>query len=232
MNYSAVIFDLDGTVLDNEEVYAKAFLHILGKHGVDTSAYKNNDPQIHGIGMEENWERLKKEHNLLDGVSTNQLMHETQDAYHSMLDEVKIRPGFFELNQAVKEEGKMTALATSNDWWLVIDELEDLKIQQYFDTLVTGEEVAQKKPEPDIFLEAARKLGVEPEECVVIEDSAAGIEAAKEAGMIAIAIESLEERDLSKADLVVSGFEEITPILIETLFEKRTHATLENEELE
>lgn len=232
MNYSAVIFDLDGTVLDNEEVYAKAFLDILEKHGVDIRVYKDKDPQIHGIGMEENWERLKKEHNLLDQVSTNQLMHETQDAYHSMLDEVKIRPGFFELNQAIKEEGKMIALATSNDWWLVVDELEDLKIQQYFDTLVTGEEVAHKKPEPDIFLEAARKLGVEPGECVVIEDSEAGVEAAKEAGMIAIAIESLEGRDLSKADLVVSGFEEITPRSIEVLFKMRRGATLETDELE
>lgn len=221
MKYSAVLFDLDGTMLDNEGVYAQAFKDVLQKHGVNITQLNGKNPQVHGIGLNENWVRLKKSYSLPEDVSVQQLSHETQDAYHARLDEVKIRPGFYELYERLSEEGILMALATSNDWWMVADELEDLKLESYFNTLVTGEEVSNKKPEPDIFLEAARKLGVEPEECVVVEDSTAGIKAAKEAGMFVVALCSqfLEKRDFALADLVVESFDEITPKVLDSFFQ-------------
>lgn len=220
MKYSAVIFDLDGTVILNEEVYARAFIDVLRKHGVNLEDINHDHPQEPGIGLKENWLILKERCNLPQELPIQQLIHETQDAYHARMDEVKIRPGFRRLREALINEGIIVALATSNDWWMVEDLLEDLNLHELFETVVTGEEVAHKKPAPDIFLEAARKLGVESSKCVVIEDSKAGIEAAKEAGMVAVAVLTsfTKPEDFPKADWVVKGFEEITPKLLDSFF--------------
>lgn len=220
MKYNAVIFDLDGTVLINEEIYSSAFLEVLKKHGVSDKDLGHNHPQTPGIGLRENWEVLKKRYTLPQNLSLGALVHETQDIYHLNLDKVKIRPGFHQLHQDLTEQDVLLALATSNDWWLVEDELQDLGLQKYFDATVTGEEVAYKKPAPDIFLEASKKLGVEPQSCVVIEDSVAGVEAAKAAGMKCVAVlgSFTQKADFPQADLIVENFDEISPEIIDSLF--------------
>ena len=222
MKFSAVIFDLDGTVLLNEDVYASAFLAILAKHGVraDTPGVDSRIVHTPGVGVERNWEIFKKRYNLPSEVGVDQLVHETQDEYHKRLPEVGIRPGFFNLHGALAEEGIQIALATSNDWWLVEDELTDLGLLPYFNVTVTREEVVNPKPEPDIFWKAAEKLGVPEEACVVIEDSIAGIKAAGEAGMKVIAVlgTNTDKKGLREADLVVENFYEINPQIIDGLF--------------
>lgn len=220
MTLQAVIFDLDGTVLLNEKVYAGAFGDVLGKYGVGRVEQEGGHPQIHGIGLEANWVLFKKRFGGLRDLSVARLVHETQDAYHNRLGEVEVRSGFFDLHKSLVDKGVQIALATSNDWWLVGDELDDLGLHKYFNVLVTAEEVANLKPAPDIFWKAAEKLSVEPKVCVVIEDSKAGIEAAKEAGMVAVAILSSFSRpkDFPRADWVVEGFEEVTPELLDSLF--------------
>src|SRR3989344_849902 len=125
MKYCAVIFDLDGTVLINEEIYSQAFLEVLKKHGVSPRQLGDEQPQIPGIGLRENWEALKKRHTLPQNLSLDQLVHETQDIYHLNLDRVKIRPGFYQLYEALSRQQILLALATSNDRWLVEDELKD-----------------------------------------------------------------------------------------------------------
>jgi HAD superfamily hydrolase (TIGR01509 family) len=218
MNYSAVLFDLDGTVLENEQVYAEAFAAVLKNHGITNP--EDSFTHSRGIGLEANWQHLHNTFGLPKEITINQLVHETQDEYHKRLNQVLIRDGFFDFHDALKEQGIATALATSNNWWIVEDELEDLDLQKYFNTLVTGEEVDHKKPAPDIFLTAARKLEIEPEECIVIEDSIAGIEAAKEAGMKGIAILNFfsKREDFPKADLVVEGFEDLNPQVLDGLY--------------
>lgn len=219
MNYSAVIFDLDGTVILNEDVYAEAFCQVLRGHGVSVV----NGEYVHtpGIGMEKNWENLKKDFNLPEDLSVSLLTHETQDEYHKRLREVDVRPGFYDLQESLVENGILLGLATSNDWWLVEDELDDLGLQRYFNVTVTREEVAEPKPEPDIFFKVAEKLAVEPLDCIVIEDSVAGIKAAKEAGMKAIAVlgSGTVPEDFPQADLVVESFEELTPQRLNALWE-------------
>lgn len=218
MKFTTVIFDLDGTVLENEQVYARAFEDILKKYKIDVN--ENGFSHSRGIGLEANWEHLVKEYKISEKITINQLVHETQDAYHSRMDEVLVREGFFDFHNALKEEGVVTALATSNNWWMVEDELEDLRLSKYFDFITTGEEAAFKKPSPDIFLVCAKKVEVEPEECVVIEDSQAGIFAANEAGMKAIAIINFfsKEEDFPTADLVVSSFDDLNPQVLDSLF--------------
>lgn len=218
MHYSAVIFDLDGTVLENEQIYAKAFNIVLKNHGVTVE--EGVFTHSRGIGLEANWDHLHKTYGIPKEVTVNQLVHETQDVYHAHMGDVLIRSGFYDFYDLLKEEGIATALATSNNWWIVEDELEDLDLLKYFNITVTGEEVTHKKPAPDIFLTAARKLEIDPEECIVIEDSIAGIEAAKEAGMKGVAVLNFfsKREDFPKADLIVEGFEDLNPLVLNALF--------------
>lgn len=226
MNYKAVIFDLDGTVLLNELVYEAAFREVLAKHGAVLAKHRIGQDVVGdecshqpGVGMEENWRKMIAEYGLPAEISINQLIAETQDAYHTRLSEVSIRPGFFKLHSTLTEKGVQIGLATSNDWWLVEDELTDFDLHKYFNTVVTREEVVLPKPAPDIFLMAARKLFVEPEECVVIEDSPAGIIAGRDAGMFSIGVMGsiVKREELELADFIVEGFEELTPELIDLL---------------
>lgn len=218
LKFSAVIFDLDGTVLDNEDVYGKAFAAIFTKYKVPLIDGKF--PQTPGIGMEENWKLLKEKFEELKAVSVVQLAHETQNEYHDRMKDVIIRPGFFELHESLKEMGVLMSLATSNNWWLVEDELEDLDLHRYFETITTGEEVYARKPQPDIFILTARKMHSEPEDCIVIEDSAAGLTAGKEAGMKVVMIKNTHNADVdfSLADLVVEGFFDLTFQVLEGLY--------------
>jgi len=222
MNYSAVIFDLDGTILLNEEVYALAFCQVLKQHGVHLSHKEQTCPHALGIGMEENWKILRERFSLPSSLSLDQLAHETQDAYHKRIGEVVVRPGFWQLQEELVEQGTLLALATSNNWWLVEDELEDLGLTKYFNVTVTREEVANAKPEPDLFFKSAEKLAVEPAECVVIEDAGNGIEAAKNAYMKAVGfITKYHSADeLKHADFTINDFSEINLERIRQLFIK------------
>ena len=219
MKFSTVIFDLDGTILKNEVVYAKVFSEILQKYGVTGDKFDETHPHITGVGLEVNWTRLKEKFELAPTVTV--LKHETQASYLAKMNEVEVAPGFVELVEALREEGIGIGLATSNEWWVVEDELEDLDLQKYFDAIVTVEEVMQPKPAPDLFLEVARKLGAEYAECVVIEDSVVGIKAALAADMVGVAITSnfTPEEEFDGASWVVSSMEEINPKLLDALFQ-------------
>jgi HAD superfamily hydrolase (TIGR01509 family) len=219
MRYSTVIFDLDGTVLNNEDTYARAFSDVLRKHGVDSKDFDETHPQEIGVGLESNWKRLKEKFTLEKDVPL--LIHETQQAYLGRLQEVDLNPGFSDLVEALRGENLGIGLATSNEWWVVEDELLDLDLQKYFDAIVTVEEVLHPKPAPDLFLELARKLGADYSECVVIEDSVAGIKAAKEANMIGVALanEFVEEEEFEGANWVVHSLADINPKLLDALLQ-------------
>lgn len=214
MKLSAVIFDLDGTVLDNEEQYGRAFKSVLKDLGVNT---KEKRPQIAGIGVKENWPHLLKRYKIKTDFSIDDLAVSTQSAYRELIPGVKIREGFKKFISGLRSSGVATALATSNNWTTVESDFEELWIGDYFDVVTTAEEVRATKPDPDLFRETAAKLGVQADECLVVEDALSGIKAAKSAGMKAIGIGEKEERKLlgkAGADRVVSSFDEITPQLI------------------
>ena len=213
---SAVIFDLDGTVLANEDEYGVAFTRVLKKLG------KNADsdyPHIGGIGVRENWPQLLSKYKIRTKKTVEELTKETQDAYLNQLNKVELKPGFVLFAGDLRENGIKTALATSNDWWIMNEVFNALKLNNFFDVTTTGEEVASKKPAPDLFLITADKLGIAPEECLVIEDSKAGIEAAHSAGMktIGIARDDEHAHTLKGANEVVFNYSELSLARINNL---------------
>ncbi len=215
MKISAVIFDLNGTILEDEDEYGKAFNRVLKSLGVSS---KTDYPHEKGIGVKENWLRLLEKYKIKTDKTPEMLTKETQEAYLTEIDEVTVRPGFEDFVEKLKDSGIEVALATSNTWEHVDRVLDTVNLQGVFDAVTTSDEVIYNKPDPGIFTITADKLGTERYECLVIEDSASGIEAAKRAGMKVIAISSEDDpKAVSKADLIVDGFSEITAQVIDQL---------------
>ena len=216
MKISAVIFDLNGTILEDEDEYGRAFNKVLKSLGVETSA---EPPQIKGIGVKENWPHMIKRYGIKTNKSLEQLAHETQDAYLTEINNVTVRAGFDEFVENLKDSGIQIALATSNTWEIAEKVLNKVGLGGIFDAVTTVEEVAYGKPDPGLFTLTADKLGAEREKCLVIEDSASGISAAQLAGMKVIALSGRDEDEqiLASADLIVENFSEITPKVIEEL---------------
>jgi len=216
MKISAVIFDLNGTILEDEDEYGRAFNKVLKSLGVETSA---EPPQIKGIGVKENWPHLIKRYGIKTNKSLEQLAHETQDAYLTEINNVTVRSGFDEFVENLKDSGIQIALATSNTWEIAEKVLNKVGLGGIFDAVTTVEEVAYGKPDPGLFTLTADKLGAEREKCLVIEDSASGISAAQLAGMKVIALSGRDEDEqiLASADLIVDNFSEITAKVVEEL---------------
>lgn len=210
MRTKAVIFDLDGTVLDNEDEYGAAFKKVLKSLGADV---KENYPHVGGIGVKENWPGLIKKYHIKIKKTFDELAAETQKEYIKLLPKVKIKKGLEIFIRGLKESGIKTALATSNVRYILEKVFAALPIENFFDSVTTGEEVANKKPGPDLFLAAADKLDLAPEECLVIEDSASGVEAARRAGMkvIAIARDTTHAKELEDADMVIKSYNQLSP---------------------
>ena len=182
----AVIFDLDGTVLDNEYKWEEAFRGVANRNGIRCPLVGNRWIHEPGIGISPNWEKLVEK-----GDRADKLSRETWELYQMEYSQsLSLREGIVELVSAIKEKGWLTALATGSNWDVVEKELEQLDMYLAFDVTTTGEEVLAQKPDPEIYLLTSQKLGVDPEECVVIEDSLAGVQAAVDAGMKVVAITS------------------------------------------
>jgi beta-phosphoglucomutase len=115
----------------------------------------------------------------------------------------EILPGVIHFLNEIKDAGIKTAIGSASKNAPLI--IERLKLEAYFDAIIDGNKVSNAKPDPEVFLKGAEALGVQPSECVVFEDAAAGVEAALNGNMKCIGIG--EKEVLGKADKVIPGFE-------------------------
>lgn len=209
MELSAVIFDMDGTVLADEHVYGLGFKKVLESLGAkNVSDY----PHVSGIGVAENWPILIEKYLIKTDKTPDQLSLAVHEYYLSHVTQVKVKKGFGKLADELRSEKVLLGLATSSVWRITEAALKSQNINEFFDVVTTGEEVAHKKPSPDIFLLTADKLSVDHKQCVVFEDAKVGIEAAMSAQMPAIGIYKDEEHreSLSKARKLIHDFTQIT----------------------
>lgn len=185
----AVIFDLDGTVLDNEEQWEEAFRAVASKNEIPPSPIGYGEAKwMHepGIGLERNWLKIT----MGDVELARKLAAETASRFKALESGSVLREGVVGVVEKVKERGWRTALATSSMWHIVEGELEELSLHLAFDVTVTGEEVLLPKPDPEIYLLTAQKLELDPASCLVVEDAVAGVRSAVEAGCPVVALES------------------------------------------
>lgn len=183
-NFKAVIFDMDGVLIDSEPIHMQIEIKLLNTFGVNIS--KDEMSQFIGKSNQEMWTTLIHRYNLEYSISElHQITTELKSNYFrdEMLEPIV---GVVDLLKDLKENNIKIAVASSSPIEHIQIILEKLEIIQYFQEIVSGDDVEYSKPEPDIFLLAAKRLGVEPRLCMVIEDSTHGIAAAKSAGMYCV----------------------------------------------
>lgn len=160
---------------------------------------------------------------LPESLTTEQietLAREKEAIFRSKIkNDVSLLPGVLRLLKAQQGMNAGIALASSAPSENIHFILSSLRIAEYFDCVASGDDVKKGKPDPEIFLLAARRLGIPAGRCIVIEDATAGVEAAKAAGMKCIAVTNTHPREaLAKADLVTDNLEKITGEDLHRLF--------------
>jgi HAD superfamily hydrolase (TIGR01509 family) len=192
----AVIFDVDGTLLDSEENYFLADRQLLARWGIDyTPAEKR---RYIGGGNREMMADIKARYGLRESVAE---LLELKNALYLEVATGNTRayPEMARFAEALHALGVPLAVASGSSPRALETLLEGAGVARYFDLVLSTEQVARGKPSPDVFLEAARRLGVPPHECLVMEDSRYGVEAAKRAFMRCVAIPYLVDEPLDDA---------------------------------
>ena len=211
----AVIFDWDGTLADTKKAVVQSFQKVLGEAGCVVS-----DEFIErrmGIGTKKTIEEAFRECNMrFDNEMLKNLAREKIKIQACLTEIVDLFEGAAELLEELQGRTKI-ALATMSGRKVVDKILAEKRIKTYFDVVVSADEIVKPKPDPEVFLVSAKKLGVDPEDCVVVEDSVFGVRAAKAAEMKCIAVPSGaysgEELEQENPDLMINSLTEKERIL-------------------
>jgi HAD superfamily hydrolase (TIGR01509 family) len=201
-----VLWDLDGTLIDSAGYHWTAWHDTLAAFGRSVTPTqfvrafgKRNDEilrELFGDGLAADW---------IEHVS-----EQKEETYRRLLREqgLEALPGALEWLRRLREAGWKQALASSAPTPNIEAVFEVLGLGRYLDAVVSADEVGRGKPDPLLFLESARRIGVPSERCIVVEDAPAGLEGARRAGMHSIGVLSTHHREL-KADLVVGSLREL-----------------------
>lgn len=207
MRIQAFIFDLDGVITDTSEFHYLGWKRLADEEGIPFTRADNEN--LRGVSRRESLKRMLNGR-VISEEQAEAWMARKNRYYVDFIDKLTpayILPGARELLGELKAAGIHTAIASSSkNATLVVDRLQ---IAALIDALVDGSMVSQSKPAPDLFLEAARRLGAEPARCVVVEDAEAGVEAGNAAGMLTLGLGPQERvgaatltlPDLNGADL-------------------------------
>jgi beta-phosphoglucomutase len=200
------LFDLDGVLVDTAQYHFLAWQRMAAELGIHFGEAENE--QLKGVSRAESLNRiLAWGGKSLSDVEKQHWMTLKNDWYLELVRGMPADdylPGAHEFLRASRAAGIKVALGSASKNAPLI--LERLGWIPLFDAMVDGNVVTASKPDPEVFLEGARRLGLKPEECVVFEDSEAGVEAARRGGMKVVGIgHGLD------ADLIVSGLDQLTP---------------------
>ena len=198
----AVIFDLDGVIVDTAHYHYLAWKRLAKELGFDLTLEQNE--LLKGVSRMRSLEIILDLGRIeLSETERERIANKKNGWFVEYVNEMKpeeIFPGVKELLKSIRSKGLKMGLASSSKNAHAVVNL--LNIENEFDAIVDGTMIIHSKPDPEIFLLAASKLGVVPAECVVFEDAEAGVEAALAAGMKCVGVGSPEQ--LGKANLVVA----------------------------
>lgn len=209
-DFDAVVFDMDGVIFDSERAVMNCWLLLADKYGIKdiekpylactgTTVQKTKQIMLEAYGDDFPYDEYAKE--------ASRMYHEKYDG-----GRLPMKSGVIEILDFLRSNGKKIALASSTRKETVINQLRDARILDYFDEVITGDMVTRSKPEPDIFLLACEKIGVEPNRAYAIEDSYNGIRAAYRGGLKPIMVPDLLPADQEmreKAEEVIDNLDNV-----------------------
>lgn len=209
----SVIFDLEGVVVDSEPVWTQADLVFLKKHGINITCEEYEaeiKPLLMGLVLRDGITLMKKHFGFPEDPI--KLAIDRRNIVKSLFgEEITFIPGFIEFHEGIRRTYS-TAVATSLERYFLEPLDRRLDLSERFNNQVHSVEDIGfiSKPNPAIFLYAARSLKTDPKNCLVVEDAPNGIEAAKRAGMRCLALTTSSPREkLLQADLVIDGYHEV-----------------------
>ena len=185
-----VIFDMDGVLLDSERVYREGWLYAAEKNGLPEDRMR--EAVIRATGVSDQMERAIMEETFggREGYVFEDTFRDCRSYFHGVVDrgEMPVKPGARDLLARLREQGIPLGLASSTPLPLLEKEMKKAGLYDYFDVIVSGDMAERSKPDPEIFLLCAERLGGEDPDTFVIEDSHNGIRAAAAAGMKGIMV--------------------------------------------
>lgn len=211
MEIKGAIFDLDGTLIDSTWIWNKIDCDFLGKRGFDVP--EDYVYHIAPLGAKEIAIYTKDRFNLEESI--NDIMKEWYDmAIDAYSNEIILKPGAYEYLKYLYNKGIKLAIATASDMCLVEPVLKRNKILDLFENITTIKEVTRGKGHPDIYLLAAKKMGLKSNECVVYEDIIQGVTGSKSGGFYTIAVndnhsDEYRRKLVNIADKYINNFDEL-----------------------
>ena len=211
LDYEAAIFDLDGTLIDSMGMWGEIDIEYLEKFGIEVP--KNLQRDLEGLRFTEVAEYFRERFGITDSVE--EIGQTWIDmAEYKYRHDIPLKPGARELIRKMSENGVRMAIASSNHLRLIEEILRIHGISEYFDTITTCDDVTANKPEPDVYLYTAEKLGTSPSSCIVFEDIPIGIQSGKRAGMTVAAVydtysENVREQKEMEADFFIQDYYEL-----------------------
>jgi beta-phosphoglucomutase len=198
----AIIFDLDGVIIDTAHYHYIAWKRLASEFNINLTPQQNE--LLKGVSRMRSLEIILELGNIhLEESEKERLAEKKNKWFVEYIESIRpeeIFPGVRELLQAIRQQGIKVALASSSKNAPRV--IEILGISHEFDAVVDGTMVTHSKPDPEIFLLAAKKLDIKPANCVVFEDAEAGVEAALAAGMKCVGVGSVDQ--LGKANKVIA----------------------------
>lgn len=210
-NIKAVIFDLDGSLVDSMWMWYQIDVEYLAGFGLEVPKGLQHD--IEGFSFSETAAYFKNRFQIPDSID---VIKQTwnQMAWDKYMNEVPLKPGADRFLEYCRNKQIKLGIATSNSRQLVENIARVHGFDHYFSSIMTGCDVGKGKPAPDIYLAVAKQLDVDPKQCLVFEDIIPGIQAGKAAGMRVCAVEdaySLDQKDAKKAlaDYYIKDFYDV-----------------------
>lgn len=213
MKYKAIIFDMDGTIIDSNHIWQKVTRDLITSKGgtIPPKKMEMLEEQLRGLALHASCSLIKEtidlDHDLEELIAEKQ--QRALDFYHEYIGFID---GFKNFHKRVQQENLKVSIATNADDHTLKTAVKKLNLKEMFGNHIYNiSHVNNKhKPAPDLYLHAAEKLGIEPKECVAIEDSGHGIKAAVDAGMFCIGINTGNDRKhLKEAHLVIDHYDDI-----------------------
>lgn len=216
MTLRALVFDFDGLILDTEWSAFSTAAAVWEDHGLELEL--EFWQTLIGTAEHPHWSEIL-EADLGAPIDRDTVVPARQEQHHAEVEAMDLLPGVEDLITAAVTAGLELAVASSSPHYWVDGHLERRRLASNFRTTVCREDVEVTKPDPALYAEAARRLGVEPEEAVALEDSHNGVLAARAAGMEVVAVPNrvTSSQDFTDATLVVTSLKDLTIPLLQDL---------------